>query len=71
MGRPFLPRQSHRGIVLSNPKPDSENPKFIEKWLMESDENIPDYKTIAKQWEGIIEKQTCDGIDKPTQLTEE
>lgn len=55
----------------ANPKPDSENPKFIEKWLMESDENIPDYKTIAKQWEGIIEKQTCDGIDKPTQLTEE
>lgn len=40
----------------ANPKPDSENPKFIEKWLMESDENIPDYKTIAKQWEGIIEK---------------
>ena len=55
----------------ANPKPDSENPKFIEKWLMESDKNIPDYKTIAKQWEGIIEKQTCDGIDKPTQLTEE
>ena len=55
----------------ANPKPDSENPKFIEKWLMESDENIPDYKTIAKQWEGIIEKKTYDGIDKPTQLTEE
>ena len=55
----------------ANPKPDSENPEFVSKWLRESDKNTPDYEAIAKQWEGIIEKQTCDGIDKPTQLTEE
>lgn len=38
----------------ANPKPDSENPKFIEKWLIESDKDIPNYKAITKNWEGMV-----------------
>lgn len=38
----------------ANPKPDSENPKFIEKWLIESGKDIPNYKAITKDWEGIV-----------------
>lgn len=34
-----------------NPKPNSDNPKFIEKWLIDSNTNFPDYKQIAKDWE--------------------
>lgn len=38
----------------ANPKPDSENPKFIEKWLIKSNKNIPNYSAITKDWEGLI-----------------
>lgn len=40
----------------ANPKPDSENPKFIEKWLMESDKCVPDYVSIAEKWEGEVKQ---------------
>ena len=53
----------------ANPKPDSENPKFISKWLRKSDINIPDYKSIATEWECVSDEQTCDNIDQTTQLT--
>ena len=43
----------------ANPKPDSENPEFISKWLKESDINAPDYKSIAKKWECVSDEQTC------------
>ena len=42
----------------ANPKPDSENPKFIEKWIMESDKNIPNYEAITKNWEGEVNNQS-------------
>lgn len=40
-------------VRLNNaaPKPNSDNPKFIEKWLTESSKAIPDYETIVKNWE--------------------
>ena len=33
------------------PKPNSDNPKFVEKWLKDIDKIFPDYKSIAKNWE--------------------
>jgi len=41
----------------ANPKPDSENPKFIEKWLTASKPDFPDYKSITHDWEGIVSGQ--------------
>lgn len=41
----------------AHPKPDSENPKFIEKWLMESNKDIPNYEAITKDWEGLVNNQ--------------
>jgi hypothetical protein len=41
----------------ANPKPDSENPKFIENWLKESKDDVPDYVSIAEGWEGLTENQ--------------
>jgi hypothetical protein len=38
-------------INKADPKPNSDNPKFIEKWLNPYDKNFPDYKTISKEWE--------------------
>lgn len=55
----------------ANPKPDSENPKFVSKWLRKSDINTPDYKSIAKKWESVSDEQTSDNIDQITQVTGE
>jgi len=38
-------------VNTANPKPNSDNPKFIEKWLNDVDKTFPDYKVIAKNWE--------------------
>lgn len=38
-------------VNTAMPKPNSDNPKFIEKWLKNIDKTFPDYKTIAKNWE--------------------
>ena len=38
-------------VNTATPKPNSDNPKFIEKWLTDIDKNLPDYKMIAKSWE--------------------
>lgn len=38
-------------VNTAKPKPNSDNPKFIEKWLKDVDETFPDYKQIAKNWE--------------------
>jgi len=38
-------------VNTTKPKPNSDNPKFIEKWLNDVDESFPDYKHIAKNWE--------------------
>jgi hypothetical protein len=38
-------------VNTANPKPNSDNPKFIEKWLKDVDMTFPDYKQIAKNWE--------------------
>lgn len=38
-------------VNTATPKPNSDNPKFIEKWLTDIDKNLPDYKMIAKRWE--------------------
>jgi len=52
----------------ANPKPDSENPKFVSKWLRKSDINTPDYKSIAKKWESVSDEQICDNTDQITQV---
>ena len=38
-------------VNSAKPKPNSDNPKFIEKWLKDVDKSFPDYKLIAKNWE--------------------
>jgi len=35
----------------ANPRPNSNNPEFIENWTKETDNNFPDYKGIAESWE--------------------
>uniref|UniRef100_A0AB33JDS3 ATP-binding protein n=1 Tax=Prevotella sp. GTC17262 TaxID=3236797 RepID=A0AB33JDS3_9BACT len=35
----------------ANPKPNSNNPKFIENWLKNPSDAFPAYKDIAKAWE--------------------
>jgi hypothetical protein len=35
----------------ANPRPNSNNPKFIENWTMEIPINFPNYKKIAEAWE--------------------
>jgi hypothetical protein len=47
-------------VNTATPKPNSDNPKFVEKWLKDIDENFPDYKTIAKNWEEG--KRTSDSV---------
>lgn len=52
-------------VNTANPKPNSDNPKFIEKWLLDVDKSFPDYKQIAKDWEEG--KRTSDLVlDDPT-----
>ncbi len=38
-------------INTAQPKPNSNNPKFIENWTIEQSKDFPDYKNIAKAWE--------------------
>ena len=38
-------------VNTANPKPNSDNPKFIEKWLESINPAFPDYRQIAKDWE--------------------
>lgn len=38
-------------VNTATPKPNSDNPKFVEKWLKDIDKTFPDYKGIAKNWE--------------------
>ncbi len=38
-------------VNTANPKPNSDNPKFIEKWLNDVDKRFPDYKVISRNWE--------------------
>ncbi len=38
-------------INNANPKPNSNNPKFIENWTMDLPENFPNYEKIAEAWE--------------------
>ncbi|MPL87887.1 hypothetical protein SDC9_33900 [bioreactor metagenome] len=35
----------------ANPRPNSNNPEFIDNWTKEIDNNFPDYKGIAEAWE--------------------
>jgi len=50
-------------VNTANPKPNSDNPKFIEKWLNDVDKTFPDYKVIAKNWEeGKRSSDTTDNI---------
>jgi len=35
----------------ANPRPNSNNPEFIENWTKETDNKFPDYKGIAESWE--------------------
>ena len=35
----------------ANPRPNSNNPEFIENWTKEIDKEFPDYKGIAAAWE--------------------
>ena len=33
------------------PRPNSNNPKFVENWTMDLSENFPKYEKIAEAWE--------------------
>ena len=35
----------------ANPRPNSNNPKFIENWIKDLPDNFPDYHRIAEAWE--------------------
>ncbi|AIY14679.1 hypothetical protein M667_16720 [Cellulophaga baltica NN016038] len=35
----------------ANPRPNSNNPKFIENWTADLGENFPNYVKIAEAWE--------------------
>lgn len=35
----------------ANPRPNSNNPEFIENWTKENEKDFPDYKGIAEAWE--------------------
>lgn len=35
----------------ANPRPNSNNPKFIQNWIKELPENFPNYRGIADSWE--------------------
>ncbi|MFK1787925.1 ATP-binding protein [Bacteroides fragilis] len=35
----------------ANPRPNSNNPKFIENWIQNPSDDFPAYKDIAKAWE--------------------
>lgn len=35
----------------ANPKPNSNNPKFIENWIQNPSDDFPAYKDVAKVWE--------------------
>jgi molybdopterin-binding protein len=35
----------------ANPRPNSNNPKFIENWTMDIPKDFPNYKKIAEAWE--------------------
>ena len=35
----------------ANPRPNSNNPKFIENWTMDLPNDFPNYKGIAEAWE--------------------
>lgn len=38
-------------IRTISPTPNSNNPKFIENWIVDKDDNFPNYKEISKAWE--------------------
>lgn len=60
---PILPQQ--HAIVLgdavrspvqlklnnASPRPNSDNPRFIQRWLADYDPDFPDYKKITEEWE--------------------
>ena len=35
----------------ANPRPNSNNPKFIENWTMDLPKDFPNYQKIAEAWE--------------------
>ncbi len=48
----------------ANPRPNSNNPKFIENWTMDLPESFPNYEKIAEAWEkGEKYKSTNDEPD--------
>lgn len=48
----------------ANPRPNSNNPKFIENWTMDLPEHFPNYEKIAEAWEkGEKYKPTNDEPD--------
>jgi hypothetical protein len=45
----------------ANPTPNSDNPKFIEKWLEEVNKEFPEYRKIEKKWsEGLLPPEPSD-----------
>lgn len=50
----------------ASPKPDSDNPRFIEKWLQQSTFTYEDFHSIAKSWvSGGARKPNNDDLNKP------
>ena len=38
-------------VNMKNPRPNSNNPKFIENWTMDLPKDFPNYEKIAEAWE--------------------
>ena len=38
-------------IRTVSPTPNSNDPKFIENWILKDEEDFPDYKAVAEAWE--------------------
>ena len=55
-------------VNTANPKPNSDNPKFIEKWLQDINKSFPDYKLIARNWE---EGKRSENVDEESEVDAE
>jgi hypothetical protein len=54
-------------VNTANPKPNSDNPKFIEKWLLDINKPFPDFKNISKDWEEGKKSSEIYDVDSPNE----
>jgi len=52
----------------ANPKPNSNNPQFIENWTIDLPKDFPNYIEIAKAWEKGLKYNPTVVPDEPEQI---